>query len=412
MATQNAIRVSVQPNLFKMINRHCMKHFFCSVLLLVLVNANAQQKPKGAFIVQGTMLNQQRGWVYLSYPDKEGKYIRDSAAIKNGTFQFKGFINEPTMAYFNGRMKSRSVDDPNYTTIYLEPTVMKIIVSENAFKEAKVSGSKTQRENEELQAKMNKVRDRWKEVLDTLSAVNKRSNFEFQELKNWVLRPYEAEIQEINRAFLRDHPTSYVSPFVLRSLAGALTTDSLTMYYDRFPDGLKNTVYGRSVREELERRKKGVPGTVAPNFTTTDINGNRLSLSDYKEKYVVLDFWASWCVPCRKGNPHLLELYAKYKDKGLEIIGVASDDGKEEAWKKAVEQDKTGVWKHVLSGYDQEKRMRGEKNENHIGEKYGIATLPTKILVDPKGVIIGRYGESREDIEAMDKKLSEVFGTL
>jgi glutathione peroxidase-family protein len=108
----------------------------------------------------------------------------------------------------------------------------------------------------------------------------------------------------------------------------------------------------------------------------------------------------------------LLSLYSKYKDKGFEIIGVASDDGKEEAWRKAVEQDKIGVWKHVLSGYDQEKRMRGEKNENYIGPKYGIATLPTKILIDPNGMIIGRYGESTEDVEAMDKKLSEIFGTI
>lgn len=389
-----------------------MKYFFCYALSMMLMAANAQQKQKGAFVLQGTLLNQGQGWVYLSYPDKEGKYVRDSAAVKNGAFQFKGFINGPTMASFNGRTKTRSVDDPNYTTIYLEPTVMNVTVRENAFKDVKVSGSKTQHENEELQTKINKVRDRWKVVFDTLSAVNKRSNFEFQELKNWVLRPYEAEIQEINRAFLMNHPTSYVSPLVLRSLAGELTTDSLTLYYNRFPEGVKNTVYGKYVREELERRKKGVPGIAAPDFTTTDINGNKLSLSDYKGKYVLLDFWASWCVPCRKGNPHLLKLYAKYQGAGFEIIGVASDDGKEEAWKKAVAQDKIGVWKHVLSGYDQEKRMRGEKNENHIGEKYGIATLPTKILVNPKGVIIGRYGESEEDAEAMDKKLSEIFGTL
>jgi thiol-disulfide isomerase/thioredoxin len=289
---------------------------------------------------------------------------------------------------------------------------MKVAVKENAFKEAKVMGSKSQNENEELQSKLNKVRNRWKVVFDTLSAVNKRSNFQFQELKNWVLKPYEAEVEEIHKEFLETHPASYVSPLALRSLAGELTADSLAMYYNRFPQGVKNTSFGKTVKEELERRKIGVPGTFAAGFSATDINGNKLDLADYKGKYVLLDFWASWCVPCRKGNPHLLSLYSKYKDKGFEIIGVASDDGKEEAWRKAVEQDKIGVWKHVLSGYDQEKRMRGEKNENYIGPKYGIATLPTKILIDPNGMIIGRYGESTEDVEAMDKKLSEIFGTI
>lgn len=387
-----------------------MKNLFASAFLILSATAWAQQKPKEQFVVQGTMLDQKEGWVYLSYPDKNGNHVRDSAALNNGAFRFRGFISGPTMATFNGELQTRSVDDPNYTSIYLEPVAMTITVRKDAFKKAKVSGSKTQREYEIWQTKMNKIRDRWKVVMDTLTAVNKRSNFQFQELKNWVLKPYEAEVEEINREFLYAHPASYVSPLVLFSLSREFATDSLVMYYNRFPQGVKNTVYGKLIQEELERRKIGVPGTVAAGFSTVDINGNKLSLADYKGRYILLDFWASWCVPCRKGNPHLLKLYAKYQGEGFEIIGVASDDGKEEAWKKAVEQDKIGVWKHVLSGYDQEKRMRGEKNENHIGEKYGIATLPTKILIDPNGVIIGRYGESKEDVEAMDKKLSEVFG--
>lgn len=379
-------------------------------LLMLAGLAHSQQNSKKQFVLQGRVLNQKQGWVYLSYTDKDDRHVRDSAALKNGTFQFKGFISEPTMAMLNGKMQTRSVDDPNYTAIYLEPTVMKVAVKENAFKEAKVLGSKSQNENEELQSKLNKIRNRWKVVFDTLSAVNKRSNFQFQELKNWVLKPYGDEVEEIYKEFLVTHPASYVSPLALHSLAGELTADSLAMYYNRFPEGVKNTSFGKMVKEELERRKIGVPGTFAASFSAADINGNKLNLTDYKGKYVLLDFWASWCVPCRKGNPHLLSLYSRYKDKGFEIIGIASDDGKEEAWKKAVEQDKIGVWKHVLSGYDQEKRMRGEKNENHIGPKYGIATLPTKILVDPNGMIIGRYGESIEDVEAMDTKLSMIFG--
>jgi thiol-disulfide isomerase/thioredoxin len=147
---------------------------------------------------------------------------------------------------------------------------------------------------------------------------------------------------------------------------------------------------------------------MAKDFTALDINGKSLQLSDFKGKYVLLDFWASWCVPCRKGNPHLKELYAKYQSKGCEVIGVSDDDRNHDAWKKAVDQD--GLpWHQVLRGLDIDKKMRGIKNESDISEKYGINSLPTQILIDATGKIIGRYGGGGEPHEALDKKLADIF---
>ena len=120
---------------------------------------------------------------------------------------------------------------------------------------------------------------------------------------------------------------------------------------------------------------------------------------------MLLDFWASWCLPCRKGNPHLRQLYAKYKPKGFEVIGIASDDGHEDKWRKAVEQDSIGIWKHVLTGYDPVARDRTKA----IGTRYSIESLPTQILIDPKGMIIGRYGEGEEETRALDQKLESIF---
>ncbi|TKC62054.1 hypothetical protein FBD94_07400 [Pedobacter hiemivivus] len=102
-----------------------------------------------------------------------------------------------------------------------------------------------------------------------------------------------------------------------------------------------------------------------------------------------------------------MSVYNKYKEKGLEIIGVAGDDGAAAAWKKAVEQDKIGVWRHILSGYN--RNASEEEKSQFINARYGIHTLPTKILIDKNGVIVGRYGGGGEDDAAMDKKLKEIF---
>lgn len=175
------------------------------------------------------------------------------------------------------------------------------------------------------------------------------------------------------------------------------------------PPDVQQSSFGKEIKKELDGLRSGSPGSAAYVFSKTDINGQPLSLRDYKGKYVLVDFWASWCVPCRKGNPHLKTLYAKYKDKGLEIIGISDDDGRPEEWKKAVAQDGIGIWKHVLRGLDMEKRQRKEPNPEDISDHYGIHSLPTKILIDPNGMIIGRYGGGGENDEAMDKKLAEVM---
>ena len=144
---------------------------------------------------------------------------------------------------------------------------------------------------------------------------------------------------------------------------------------------------------------------MATDFSTIDINGNTLKLSDKKGKYVLLHFWTSWCVPCRKGNPHLKELYLKYKDKEIEFIGIADDDRAEDAWKKAVEKDGIGIWKHVRRGLKYENGVFDRSTD--ISDNFGIHTLPTKILIDPNGIIIGRF---EEEAGPLDKKLKEVFG--
>jgi thiol-disulfide isomerase/thioredoxin len=367
-------------------------------------NINAQQKPDNQFVLKGQVTGLEDGWLNLYYSDSNGKRVHDSAALKSGRFSFKGKIAEPTMAYLGLKEEKRSQD--NSVSFFMEPCVMTVVLPLNKFRDAAFTGSKTQNEYAAIQTKKQKIQDRWKIVMDTLSAVNKRSNVQFQELKNWVLQPYEAEMRELDYAFFAGHPQSPVTANMLRYYVARLPLDSLQVYYDKLGKKVQQTNDGKDLANEIQKLRGGSPGSMAKNFTATDINGKELSLSDFKGKYVLLDFWASWCVPCRAGNPHLKELYTKYKDKGIEFIGVSDDDRNHDAWHKAVEKD--GLpWRHVLRGFDMEKLMNNEPNEKDISEKFGIHSLPTKILIDRSGKIIGRY---LEDEGPLDAKLEEIFG--
>lgn len=358
------------------------------------------------FSLEGKLMNTTLDKVYLSYNDAKGDRKKDSSNVMNGSFRFSGNIKDPAFATLSANGGMNMIDANSYGTIVLEPAKMTVEINNDNFQQMKVKGSASHNEFSFVNDQTLKIRERWKVVMDTLSAVNKRSNWEFQEMKNWVLKPYHAEMEEVTAAFFKKYPSSVVTAYFLRGKTRELSEDSLKKMYNRLSAKAKQSESGKAILRDLEDKKKGVPGAMAAEFAATDINGKPLKLSDYKGKYVLLDFWASWCVPCRKGNPHLIKLYNQYKDQGFEIIGISDDDRKEEAWHKAVDQDKIGIWKHVLRGLDIEKKMKGQSNPRDISEKYNISSLPTKILIDKDGKILGRYGTEEEEL---DKKLAELM---
>lgn len=109
----------------------------------------------------------------------------------------------------------------------------------------------------------------------------------------------------------------------------------------------------------------------------------------------MLDFWASWCKPCRAGNPELIRLYKKYNEKGIEFIGIAGDNGSEDKWKLAIDKDGINIWRHIL--------------DKKIGDQYAVHSIPLQILIDPNGIIIGRFGEGGEPNESLSKLIEKIF---
>jgi len=378
-------------------------------------------QPANTFTLNGKITGVQKGKLRMFY--NNGKLVYDSAEIKNGTFSFKGRITEPVEVYFSGNTKTDSRDDPNYTSFFIEPGNITISLKEGDFKHAVITGSKTQYEANVLSDSLEALHKTMQPLLDeferlfniyTKAKKEKRPEKEVDSLHEAESAArekadFQPQEQAITYRFFETYPSSYVTAARLRYYASSLTLDSLKMFYNRMNSHVQQGLYGQQVAKQIEQMQSWSPGASAKNFTAYDIAGNPLSLADFKGKCVLLDFWASWCIPCRHSNPHLKELYAKYHDKGFDIIGIADDDNQDAAWRKAVAQDGINIWHHVLRGMDEEKIQKGETNDKDINNNYGIRSLPTKILIDKNGIIIGRYDKGTDEEQAeMDKKIAEV----
>lgn len=383
-----------------------------------LMQAQAQTKP-GEFVLKGKYTGPAVELIYFGYTNDSEQQVKDSSEVKNGIFTFKGAISEPRMGYLYPKQTANS--SRNSAQFFLEPQKTIEVKINGDFNKPVVTGSVTQKEWEDLQNQLAPIRKEMEPLSAKYSAASKaysdakKNNAPENELDTLKYRaaaihelftPYNARTSACTLRFFEKHPTSVVTAFNLRFYVNTLPLDSLKLFYNRLGK-TQQTAYGKNLASEIAKLEGGSPGSMAKNFTTTDINGKQLSLIDFKGRYVLVDFWASWCVPCRKGNPHLKDLYATYNPRGLEIIGISDDDRDNDAWRKAVAKDEL-PWRHVLRGmkYDPAK---GYDRTNDISDLFGVHSLPTQILIDPGGKIIGRYDEGAASVKAMDTKLAEVL---
>lgn len=381
---------------------------------------------KNTFVLKAKLENpEQASWFHIRYTDDSGKMIADSVQIFDGVFSYVGRIQYPTqaMGYFSDNKGEAPQSYDKYLRFFIEPGVLSLSGNTGNPTEIKLTGSKVQDES----ISYNSLTKADSEALKPFNEAYNTKNMEYialkkqgasedvlnakldelEELKE-KMSPYQKAIRKKQLAYIKENPNSYVSISQLRYFVSGMNLTELQDIYVQISDEKKASAYGQELAEEIDKLKSGSPGSVARDFSGLDINGQPLKLSDYRGKYVLLDFWASWCIPCRKGNPHLLQLYSKYKKKGFEIIGVSDDDSNPAAWRKAVEQDKIGVWKHVLRGLKRNADGNYDRSEDK-SEHYGIHTLPSKILINPEGLIIGRYASGAGSDEDLDNKLKEIF---
>ncbi len=385
-----------------------MKKILLAAWLLSMTTFFAQAgqpAPAGLpFTIQGTAPAQQSPVkVILTIRGRSGTLRMDSTEVRQGHFVFNGTIPEPVLATLSfirqdqtpgaskGPAGGHSRSDE--LTLFLDKGVITITTTDLIGK-ATVKGSAAQDAmtalNTELKDLIGQATELQKQYGGLMAAKDTEG------LKKAEIRRKEiwAAMHTIKVAYVKNNPSSPIAPWVLDNFSAYyLDVAEVGPLYDHLSPGLKTTPTGKDIGDRLTTFRKTAVGQPAPDFSQPDTSGRMVSLSSYKGKYVLVDFWASWCHICRLENAYVLKAYNTYKDKGFTVLTVSLDTDKAK-WEEAFNKDGM-IWTTISD----------LKTENEVALQYGVAGIPKSVLVDPSGMIIAKNLRGDD----LGKKLEEVF---
>jgi len=341
------------------------------ILIGALLAASCSNIPKNEYVVSGNISGKVPAQALLKIYDAGNWKTIDSADFINGSFKFKGSVAEPDYYFVQiGETKNRM-------GFFLENSKITINANIDSLNKAVVKGSKLQ---DQFNA-YTKLKTEFDMQLRDL--YNKYQNAENQKIKNKIEIAYDSVDNlklEASKKYVIKNNNSILAPYIIRrELIFSLELAELDALTNALSPDLKENKYAKQLYERIKTLRSLEPGMVAPEFTQNDPSGNPINLSDFKGKYLLIDFWASWCRPCRNANPTIVATYNKYVHKNFTILGVSMDSDKNK-WLEAIEADGL-IWSHVstLEGWD-----------NPVGKKYAVNGIPHAVLIDPEGKIVKR----------------------